>query len=42
MERVSCKNRSLHWIEHICLAGRVGDVSRGRVLEKEQEYDLFF
>lgn len=30
----SYKNSSLHWIEFICLAMSVDEVSRGRVLEK--------
>lgn len=34
-KELSCK-RSLRWIECICLAVRVGDASRGRVLEKSK------
>lgn len=33
-----CKNRFLHWLECISLVVSVDGVSRGRVLEKEQEY----
>lgn len=41
-KELSCKNRFLHWIECISLVMSLDGVSRGRVLEKEQEYDLFF
>ena len=40
-KELSCKNRALHWMERICLAVRVDNVSGRRVLDKEQEFDLF-
>lgn len=40
-KELSCQNRSLHWMEHICLAVRVDNVSGRRVLDKEQSLTFF-
>lgn len=40
-KELCCKDRSLHWMECICLAMRVDHISGRRVLGKEQGDEPF-